>query len=47
MEQKYSHSDKDFESSVAAASLSIIGLCNIIGEQTDGHLSVIYSKKWR
>ena len=27
-------------------SLSIIGLCNIIGSLTDGHLSGLYSKKW-
>ena len=38
--------DKGFDSSVAAASLSIIGLCNIVGSLTVGHLSGIYSKKW-
>ncbi len=38
--------DKGFDSSVAAASLSIIGLCNIVGSLTAGHLSGIYSKKW-
>ena len=38
--------DKGFDSSVAAASLSIIGLCNIAGSLTAGHLSGIYSKKW-
>ena len=38
--------DKGFDSSVAAASLSIIGLCNIIGSLVSGHLSGIYSKKW-
>jgi len=32
-------SDNGFDSSVAAASLSIIGLCNIIGSLTAGHLS--------
>ncbi len=38
--------DKGFDSSVAAISLSIIGLCNILGSLTAGHLSGIYSKKW-
>ena len=38
--------DKGFDSSVAAISLSIIGLCNIIGSLVSGHLSGIYSKKW-
>ena len=38
--------DKVFDSSVAAASLSIIGLCNIFGSLISGHLSGIYSKKW-
>ena len=38
--------DKGFDSSVAAASLSIIGLCNIFGSLISGHLSGIYSKKW-
>ena len=38
--------DKGFDSSVAAASLSIIGLCNIVGSLVSGHLSGIYSKKW-
>ncbi len=38
--------DKGFDSSVAAASLSIIGLCNIFGSLVSGHLSGIYSKKW-
>ena len=38
--------DKGFDSSVAATSLSIIGLCNIVGSLTAGHLSGIYSKKW-
>ena len=38
--------DKGFDSSVAAASLSIIGLCNIVGSLSAGHLSGIYSKKW-
>lgn len=38
--------DKGFDSSVAAASLSIIGLCNIIGSLVSGHLSGLYSKKW-
>ena len=38
--------DKGFDSSVAAISLSIIGLCNIVGSLTAGHLSGIYSKKW-
>jgi len=38
--------DKGFDSSVAAASLSIIGLCNIVGSLTAGHLSGVYSKKW-
>ena len=38
--------DKGFDSSVAAISLSIIGLCNIIGSLASGHLSGIYSKKW-
>ena len=39
-------SDNGFDSSVAAASLSIIGLCNIIGSLAAGHLSGLYSKKW-
>jgi predicted MFS family arabinose efflux permease len=39
-------SDKGFDSSVAAASLSIIGFCNIIGSLVSGHLSGLYSKKW-
>ena len=38
--------DKGFDSGVAAASLSIIGLCNIFGSLISGHLSGIYSKKW-
>ena len=38
--------DKGFDSSVAAISLSIIGLCNIFGSLISGHLSGIYSKKW-
>ncbi|ALE02487.1 MFS transporter [Candidatus Pseudothioglobus singularis] len=38
--------DKGFDSSVAAASLSIIGLCNIFGSLISGHFSGIYSKKW-
>ena len=38
--------DKVFDSSIAAISLSIIGLCNIIGSLVSGHLSGIYSKKW-
>ena len=38
--------DKGFDSSVAAISLSIIGLCNIVGSLASGHLSGIYSKKW-
>jgi MFS family permease len=38
--------DKGFDSSVAAVSLSIIGLCNIAGSLAAGHLSGIYSKKW-
>ena len=38
--------DKGFDSSVAAISLSIIGLCNIVGSLVSGHLSGIYSKKW-
>ena len=38
--------DKGFDSSIAAISLSIIGLCNIIGSLVSGHLSGIYSKKW-
>jgi MFS family permease len=38
--------DKGFDSSVAAISLSIIGLCNIIGSLASGYLSGIYSKKW-
>ena len=38
--------DKGFDSSIAAISLSIIGLCNIVGSLVSGHLSGIYSKKW-
>ena len=38
--------DKGFDSSVAAISLSIIGLCNIFGSLISGYLSGIYSKKW-
>ena len=33
--------DKGFDSSIAAISLSIIGLCNIIGSLVSGHLSGI------
>jgi len=36
-------SDNGFDSSVAAARLSIIGLCNIICSLTAGHLSGLYS----
>lgn len=39
-------SDKGFDSSVAAISLSLIGLFNIIGSLSSGTLSGIYSKKW-
>jgi predicted MFS family arabinose efflux permease len=38
--------DKGFDSSIAAASLAIIGLSNIFGSLASGHLSGIYSKKW-
>ena len=38
--------DKGFSSSIAAASLAIIGLSNIVGSLVSGHLSGIYSKKW-
>jgi len=38
--------DKGFDSSIAAASLAIIGLSNIFGSLVSGHLSGIYSKKW-
>jgi len=38
--------DKGFDSSIAAASLAIIGLSNIFGSLISGHLSGIYSKKW-
>jgi len=38
--------DKGFDSSVAAVSLMLIGLFNIIGSLTAGQLSGIYSKKW-
>ncbi len=37
--------DKGFDSSIAAASLAIIGLSNILGSLVSGHLSGIYSKK--
>jgi len=39
-------SDKGFDGSVAATSLSLIGLCNIVGSIAAGKLSGIYSKKW-
>lgn len=38
-------SDKGFDGSVAAASLSLIGLFNILGSLSAGKLSGIYSKK--
>ena len=38
--------DKGFDSSIAAASLAIIGLSNIAGSLISGHLSGVYSKKW-
>jgi predicted MFS family arabinose efflux permease len=39
-------SDKGFDSSVAATSLALIGLCNIIGSLMSGYLSGKYSMKW-
>ncbi len=39
-------SDQGFDSSVAANSLALIGLCNIIGSLGSGYLSGIYSMKW-
>ena len=39
-------SDKGFDSSVAATSLALIGLFNIIGSLGSGYLSGIYSMKW-
>jgi predicted MFS family arabinose efflux permease len=39
-------SDQGFDSSVAAASLALIGLFNIIGSLGSGILSGIYSMKW-
>ena len=39
-------SDQGFDSSVAAASLALIGLFNIIGSLGSGFLSGIYSMKW-
>ena len=38
--------DKGFDSSVAATSLALIGLCNIIGSLLSGYLSGKYSMKW-
>ncbi len=39
-------SDKGFDSSVAAVSLALIGLCNIMGSLGSGYLSGKYSMKW-
>ena len=39
-------SDQGFDSSVAAASLALIGLFNIFGSLLSGSLSGVYSKKW-
>ncbi len=39
-------SDKGFDSSVAATSLALIGLFNILGSLTSGYLSGFYSMKW-
>jgi len=39
-------SDQGFDSSVAAASLALIGLFNIIGSLGSGFLSGVYSMKW-
>ena len=39
-------SDRGFDSSVAATSLALIGLFNIIGSLASGYLSGIYSMKW-
>ncbi len=39
-------SDQGFDTSVAATSLALIGLSNIIGSLTAGYLSGIYSMKW-
>ncbi|MCZ6579910.1 MAG: MFS transporter, partial [Gammaproteobacteria bacterium] len=39
-------SDQGFDSSIAAASLALIGLFNIIGSLGSGFLSGIYSMKW-
>jgi len=39
-------SDQGFDSSVAAASLALIGLFNIIGSLAAGYLSGIHSMKW-
>jgi predicted MFS family arabinose efflux permease len=39
-------SDQGFDSSVAAASLALIGLFNIFGSLASGSLSGIHSKKW-
>lgn len=39
-------SDQGFDSSVAAISLALIGLCNIVGSLGAGYLSGIYSMKW-
>ncbi len=39
-------SDQGFDSSVAATSLALIGLFNILGSLISGSLSGIYSKKW-
>ncbi len=39
-------SDQGFDSSVAAASLALIGLFNIIGSLGSGYLSGIHSMKW-
>ncbi len=39
-------SDQGFDSSVAATSLALIGLCNIFGSLASGYLSGIYSMKW-
>ena len=39
-------SDKGFDTSVAATSLALIGLCNIFGLLASGYLSGKYSMKW-
>lgn len=39
-------SDQGFDSSVAATSLALIGLFNIIGSLGSGYLSGLYSMKW-